>query len=219
MYTDGLIESADTDIDDGMADLARTLTDAVSRIPHRGAGLAGQGVSSGGDDGEQLEFLCHSLTSVLLPRSDQHSDDAAVLIARTHALDTEDVASWPLPQDPLAAGQARELVRAQLAVWDLDELTTTTELLVSELVGNVIRHAGGPVHLRLLRGRTLVCEVSDGSLTTPRIRHASDTDEGGRGLQLVAALSHRWGARFTTTGKYIWTEQLLPVVGRAPRER
>nr|WP_143678341.1 ATP-binding protein [Streptomyces rhizosphaericus] len=52
--------------------------------------------------------------------------------------------------------------------------------------------------------------MTDGSLTTPRIRHASETDEGGRGLQLVSALSHRWGTRYTPTGKCIWTEQPLP---------
>lgn len=61
-----------------------------------------------------------------------------------------------------------------------------------------------------LRSRTLICEVSDGSLTTPRVRRARDTDEGGRGLQLIAALSQRWGTRFTSEGKCIWTEQPLP---------
>jgi anti-sigma regulatory factor (Ser/Thr protein kinase) len=146
----------------------------------------------------------------LLPPGGPHHDDAVVLVARSHALDPGDVASWSLPEHPVAAGQARELVRNQLADWNLDELSMTTELLVSELVGNVVRHAEGPVMLRLLRGRTLICEVSDGSLTTPRIRHAGESDEGGRGLQLVAALSHRWGARFTPTGKCIWTEQHRP---------
>jgi hypothetical protein len=43
----------------------------------------------------------------------------------------------------------------------------------------------------------------------PRIRRASETDEGGRGLQLVTALSRRWGTRYTATGKCIWTEQPL----------
>lgn len=81
---------------------------------------------------------------------------------------------------------------------------------MSELVGNIVRHAKGPIRLRLLRSRSLTCEVYDGSLTTPRIRHASYTDEGGRGLQLVAALSRRWGARYLDDGKCIWTEQDLP---------
>ena len=86
----------------------------------------------------------------------------------------------------------------------------TTELIASELVGNGIRHARGPLGLRLQRGRVLTCEVSDHSLTTPRVRRALDTDEGGRGLQLVAALSQRWGTRYTVDGKCIWTEQVLP---------
>ena len=55
-----------------------------------------------------------------------------------------------------------------------------------------------------------ICEVFDGSLTTPRIRRAAWTDEGGRGLQLIAALCDRWGTRYMSTGKCIWTEQSLP---------
>jgi hypothetical protein len=39
---------------------------------------------------------------------------------------------------------------------------------------------------------------------------ASWTDEGGRGLLLIAALCDRWGTRNATTGKVIWTEQSLP---------
>jgi anti-sigma regulatory factor (Ser/Thr protein kinase) len=157
-----------------------------------------------------LDRLCDSLVSALLPAQEETNDDAALLVARTHTLAAEDMATWPLPEDPLAAGLAREHVRHQLASWQLDDLVMTTELIASELVGNVVRHAKGPVRLRLLRSRTLICEVSDGSLTTPRIRRALDTDEGGRGLQLVAALSHRWGTRYTSDGKCIWTEQPLP---------
>jgi anti-sigma regulatory factor (Ser/Thr protein kinase) len=111
---------------------------------------------------------------------------------------------------PGPAGQARANVRDRLAVWGLDELVMATELLVSELVGNVVRHAQGPIRLRLLRSRSLICEVCDHSLTTPRIRRAGYTDEGGRGLHLVAALSRRWGTRFLGDGKCIWTEQDLP---------
>jgi anti-sigma regulatory factor (Ser/Thr protein kinase) len=107
------------------------------------------------------------------------------------------MASWPLPEDPQAAGQARRHVREQLSTWGLDDLTSTTELLASELVGNVVRHAKGPVSLRLLHDAELICEVFDGSLTMPRIRRATDTDEGGRGLQLITALSQRWGTRYT----------------------
>jgi hypothetical protein len=75
----------------------------------------------------------------------------------------------------------------------------------------VIRHAAGAPVLRLLRSHAaLTCEVYDDSLTTPRIRRAAFTDEGGRGLYLVAALSRRWGARYLSNGKCIWAEQDLP---------
>lgn len=189
LYTDGLVESPSREIDQGMAELGRLL-----------------GTADRGD----LEQLCDTLTSGLLPGAEcTANDDTALLIGRVHGLAVDRIASWELPQDPRAAGQARDHVREQLSVWDLDDLTTTTELIASELIGNVVRHAKGPVQLRLLRSASLICEVSDGSLTTPRVRRASETDEGGRGLQLVSALSQRWGTRYTASGKCIWTEQAL----------
>ncbi|MEU0032839.1 MULTISPECIES: SpoIIE family protein phosphatase [unclassified Streptomyces] len=192
LYTDGLVESAKRDIDEGMAELAELL----------------RTVRKNGTDTD-LEQLCDILTAGLLPPEHQAADDAAVLVARLHALTSDRMASWPLPEDPRAAGQARRHVREQLTRWGLDSLTPTTELLASELVGNVVRHAKGPLRLRLLRSAGLICEVFDGSLTMPRIRRATDTDEGGRGLQLITALSQRWGTRYTPTGKCIWTEQPL----------
>ncbi|WP_245790772.1 SpoIIE family protein phosphatase [Streptomyces monashensis] len=200
LYSDGLVESKDRDVTAGMGRLAELLSQSVNAMPASRADASG------------LDALCASLTSALLPAQGALVDDAALLLARTHPLDAENVAEWPLPEDPMAAGQARELVRAQLTDWDLvdDDLIMTTELLVSELVGNVVRHACGPVRLRMLRSRALICEVSDASLTTPHIRHTSATDEGGRGLQLISALCRRWGTRHTRTGKSIWTEQPLP---------
>lgn len=130
-------------------------------------------------------------------------------MARLHATPEEKMARWPLGDDPKTAGLARQHVREQLAAWGMDHLIPATELIVSELVGNVVRHAKGPIVLRLLYDTELICEVYDGSLTMPRIRRATDTDEGGRGLQLITALSRRWGTRYTANGKCIWTEQDL----------
>lgn len=197
LYTDGLVESSTREIDEGMADLAGLLRAAhITDVDPE-------------DERDRLERLCDTLTAGLLPAEHQAADDAALLVARLHALPVGRMASWSLPEDPKAAGQARRHVREQLAVWGLDSLTPTTELLASELVGNVVRHAKGPVSLRLLHDDELVCEVFDGSLTMPRIRRATETDEGGRGLQLITALSRRWGTRYTATGKCIWTEQAL----------
>jgi serine phosphatase RsbU (regulator of sigma subunit)/PAS domain-containing protein len=201
--TDGLVESATRDIDQGLAQLRRTLAWAVARTSYFPA-------DTQHGDTRRLDDLCDVIVSSLLPDRQQTNDDAVLLVAHTRGTPVDSVASCSLPDDPRAAGQAREYVRSQLAVWGLDDLAMTTELLVSELVGNVIRHAVGPIRLRLLRSRSLICEVYDGSLTSPRIRRAGYTDEGGRGLHLVAALSRRWGTRHLDEGKCIWTEQDLP---------
>ncbi|MEV0537896.1 SpoIIE family protein phosphatase [Kitasatospora sp. NPDC050463] len=199
LYTDGLVESASRDIDSGMAELARVLTGKPVRT-----------TTAQGDSQAELEQLCDAVTGTLLPAGRETADDTALLVAYTHRLPPDAVACWELSDGPVAAGEARTHVREQLGVWALDDLVMAAELLASELVGNVVRHAKGPARLRLLRSRTLVCEVSDRSAATPRIRRATDADEGGRGLQLVAALSQRWGTRYTSDGKCIWTELPLP---------
>lgn len=186
LYTDGLIEGTDKDREQGMLRLGR----AVSR------------------DGLPLDELCAAVVKELLPVP--QPDDIALLLARTHALRPDRVASWEVPLDPAAVGATRNDVARQLEAWGLDELAMTTELIVSELVTNAIRYASGPVRLRLLLQSVLTCEVSDASSTTPRLRHARTTDEGGRGLFLVAQLARRWGTRYTDRGKIIWAEQNLP---------
>nr|WTB32329.1 ATP-binding protein [Streptomyces sp. NBC_00830] len=85
--------------------------------------------------------------------------------------------------------QARKHAVDQLAAWSLDDLTPTTELVVSELVTNALRYSDGPIGLRLIRDRTLTCEVSDTSSTAPQLRRAEDNDEGGRGLFITGQLT------------------------------
>lgn len=116
--------------------------------------------------------------------------------------------------DPAAVADARARVTRQVVAWGLGEPATTTELIVSELVTNAIRCATPPLRLRLLRNARLTCEVSDASSTAPRLRHARSMDDGGRGLFLVAQLSHRWGARCTADGKIIRAEQEIEQEGR-----
>ncbi|MFJ8666280.1 SpoIIE family protein phosphatase [Streptomyces sp. NPDC093600] len=184
-FTDGLVESRGGDIEQGMERLRSALASA--------------------DSARSLDEMSSGLINSLAPQ--QPADDVALLLARTKAIPSDHVAEWKLEADLSLVARARELVVGQLADWQLDELGFVTELVASELVTNAIRYAGGPVGLRLIRDRALVLEVSDPSSTLPRLRRARETDEGGRGLFLVAQLTDRWGSRFTSTGKTIWTEQ------------
>ncbi|WP_369220808.1 SpoIIE family protein phosphatase [Streptomyces sp. R39] len=190
LYTDGLIEGCDQDVELGMARLRSALT---------GPGL-----------GADLDTLCTAAVQQLV--AVPQPDDIALLLARTHALGAGHVVSWDVPVAPAAVAEVRADAVRQVVAWGYDELATTTELIVSELVTNAIRYAEPPIRLRLLRDARLTCEVADASSTAPRLRHARSTDEGGRGLFLVAQLAHRWGARYTGDGKIIWAEQEIPEV-------
>ncbi|WP_405940477.1 PAS domain-containing SpoIIE family protein phosphatase/ATP-binding protein [Streptomyces sp. NBC_00726] len=194
LYTDGLVESRDHPLDEGLAALRKALAEPA----------------------QPLEDVCDRVLGSLHTRHGE--DDIALLMARIQGLPTEAVGDWRLPREPRSVGRARELARGQLTSWGLDDLVDTTELLVSELVTNALRYGEGEIRLRLLRDRTLVCEVWDAGLVQPRRRRARDTDEGGRGLQLVGLLSAAWGARRTPRGKTVWFELPLPD-GRPPAER
>ncbi|MFJ6524229.1 SpoIIE family protein phosphatase [Streptomyces longwoodensis] len=186
LYTDGLVESRDHPLDEGLQAFVGALTD-----PSR-----------------PLEDVCDHVLNTL----DTHhgEDDIALLMARVQGLPTDSVGDWTLPREPRSVGRAREYARGQLLSWDLEPLVDTTELLVSELVTNALRYGEGEIRLRLLLDRTLVCEVWDSGLVQPRRRRARDTDEGGRGLQLVGLLSAAWGSRRTPRGKTVWFELPLP---------
>ncbi|WP_405875161.1 MULTISPECIES: SpoIIE family protein phosphatase [unclassified Streptomyces] len=154
-----------------------------------------------------LDLRCRAVVDALVPA--RPHDDVALLMAHTRLLGADQVADWDLPADPAVVADARKEAARQLAEWDLEELVFTTELVVSELVTNAIRYAEGPIRLRLIRERALICEVSDGGATAPHLRHPRTTDEGGRGLLLVSQLTQRWGTRFVPEGKVIWAEQSL----------
>ncbi|KOV51767.1 hypothetical protein ADL00_39955 [Streptomyces sp. AS58] len=156
---------------------------------------------------------CGMLIEALIP--DRPREDAAVQVARTHTLSSARVKSWDLPSDPSVVSRVRSLVTGQLTTWGMSQAAFTTELIASELVTNAIRYAKPPLNLRLIRSHVLTCEVSDGSSTSPRLRHARITDEGGRGLLLAARFSERWGTRYTDDGKTVWVEQSIPELHRA----
>jgi anti-sigma regulatory factor (Ser/Thr protein kinase) len=91
----------------------------------------------------------------------------------------------------------------------------TAELLVSELVTNAVRFAGGPAHTLRYSGRGspglislslrhfregLLIEVYDTDDTPPVLSGADDDAESGRGLILVNALSKEWSYFFPPGG-------------------
>jgi serine phosphatase RsbU (regulator of sigma subunit)/anti-sigma regulatory factor (Ser/Thr protein kinase) len=191
LYTDGLIESRYHDIDLGFERLRAALSNGALS-----------------DQEPSLEATCDNVLAAVLPG--RPADDVALLVARTRALDSDQIATWDLPADPAIVADARKKVAVRLAGWGLDDAVFVTELVVSELVTNAIRHAESPIQLRLIRNQTLICEVSDGSSTAPHLRRACALDESGRGLLLVSQLTQRWGTRQTPHGKTIWAEQALP---------
>ncbi|MGW1719177.1 SpoIIE family protein phosphatase [Streptomyces sp. NPDC002156] len=186
LYTDGLVESRDHPLDEGLQAFVGALS----------------------DPSQPLEDVCDHVLNTL----DTHhgEDDIALLMARVQGLPADSVGDWTLPREPRSVGRAREYTRTQLTAWGLEPLIDTTELLVSELVTNALRYGEGEIRLRLLLDRMLVCEVWDAGLVQPRRRRARDTDEGGRGLQLVGLLSAAWGSRRTPRGKTVWFELPLP---------
>jgi anti-sigma regulatory factor (Ser/Thr protein kinase) len=161
------------------------------------------------EPGRPLQDLCDEVLYRL--RDDGDHGDVFLLLARTHAFPADQVAAWQLDHDPRAAAVARAHARRQLGRWGVDaETAFTTETIVSELVTNAVRYGAPPLRLRLLKDRSLTCEVHDSLAVAPRLRHAKTADEGGRGLFIIAQLAQNWGVRYTLDGKTVWAEQPLP---------
>ncbi|MBH5337099.1 ATP-binding protein [Streptomyces pactum] len=115
-----------------------------------------------------------------------------------------------LPSRPESAGSARRLTEAVAQrLWQLSpELTEYAVLLVSELVGNAVRHTGArSVGLRMHRRRGWIrVEVRDPSRGLPCLMPVREMDTTGRGLYLVNKLSDRWGVDLLPRGKTTWFE-------------
>ncbi len=186
LYTDGLIERRGEDITDGID----RLTGVLSR-PYT-----------------SLESACDDVLADLV--RDREPDDVAVLMARFGGWPEGSAAAWTFPAEAVAVREVRARVRRTLRDWGLQPLTDVTVLLVSELVTNSLRHAHGPIGVRLVRGPSLLVEVSDPLPDPPQARNAADDDEGGRGVHLVARASRRWGTRLGPLGKTVWFELTLP---------
>ncbi len=195
LYTDGLVERRDKDIDHGVEALERAF-----------AGAAGA-----------PDIVCDRLLRSLGITA-SHDDDVAILVLqhpeRTgHDAELFHNAALELHGGTEAAPRARAFASGVLASWRFPtELHDLGVLAASELVANSLQHGTPPMRLRLRRtDRRLIVEVTDGDDHLPRRRRAEPADEAGRGISIVATIASSWGSRRTPGGgKAVWCEFALP---------
>ncbi|KPI09720.1 putative PAS/PAC sensor protein [Actinobacteria bacterium OK074] len=195
LYTDGLVERRDADLDVGIEALSRALAGATGTP----------------------QVICDRLVRSAGVTAD-HDDDVAVLVLQHPARKGPDGelfrnAALELLGGVEAAPRARAFASGVLTSWrfpaDLHDLGV---LATSELVANSLQHGMPPMRLRLRRtDRRLIIEVTDGDDHLPRRRKAEPGDEAGRGIAIVATIASGWGSRRTPGGgKAVWCEFALP---------
>lgn len=124
-----------------------------------------------------------------------------------------------MPCQPESARKARELVAVALSAWGLDALADAAKLVVSELVGNAVRHTGCHsirVTLTRLEDNSVRVAVIDRSVKKVVSRTAAADDENGRGLTVVDALAENTGTDTFTWGKRLWAQLRLPAADFPP---
>ncbi|MCT2589566.1 serine/threonine-protein phosphatase [Streptomyces sp. N2-109] len=196
LYTDGLVERRDADIDEGIAALERAF-----------AGATGS-----------PQVICDRMLRAMRITA-EHDDDVAVLVLQhprraDHEADLFRGASLELLGGTEAASRARAFASGVLTSWRFPtELHDLGVLAASELVANSLQHGTPPMRLRLRRTDCrLTVEVTDGDDHLPRRRRAEPVDEAGRGISIVATIASSWGSRRTLGGgKSVWCEFTLPV--------
>jgi anti-sigma regulatory factor (Ser/Thr protein kinase) len=188
-YSDGLVETRDRDLFDGIAELVAHVDGIATRR-------------------RQPRDLCARLSQLM---TDDHSDDDVTLLAVAAApTDAVRRASVRLPSGPIAPREARGFLRGTLADWDVDEDTRdSAELCVSELVTNVVIHTGTSAELTVhLDDEVLTVLVHDsgtfGSVSRPE--HDDPMTISGRGLGLVDAVATSWAAEHGADGTTVWFE-------------
>lgn len=195
LYTDGLVERRNEDLDEGIASLERALSGATGTP----------------------QVVCDRLVRSAGVTAD-HDDDVAVLVLQHPSRTGPDSdlfrnAALELLGGVEAAPRARAFASGVLTSWRFPaELHDLGVLAASELVANSLQHGTPPMRLRLRRtDRRLIIEVTDGDDHLPRRRKAEPGDESGRGIAIVATIASNWGSRRTPGGgKAVWCEFVLP---------
>lgn len=185
LYTDGLIETPGSDIEDQLAQLTDVLSDLFTTAP-------------------DLEVAADRVLAALLPDAEGHNDDVTLLLTQLPDAPLAAVTT-DLPAVPESVPEGRAFLTKALTSWDCTTTADDARLLLSEILTNAVQHAQGPLGLHLCRTATeLTVEVSDHSPHLPQPRLAAEDEESGRGLILVRALADTWGVRPTDEGKTTW---------------
>ena len=188
MYTDGLVERRDRDLDTGIDALAAQ-------------------VRAGPD---RLTLLPGSLVDALAPKGSE--DDIAILIATISDESVQRQAEIEVPPVGSAVQDGRHFATATLTEWAVPpEVVQDATLIVSELLTNAIVYGTPPIRLRLRKTpEELAIEVDDAASAMPRKLRATPTDLHGRGLAIVADIGSRWAARPDGYGKTVWSTLAIP---------
>ena len=128
--------------------------------------------------------------------------------------DDASAVSLPIPGDHAAAREARRFVLGHLPERAAGDDVDRVLLCVSELVSNAIEHGRDPRHLELVvTGRKVRVEVRDADPRRPEPQTVSALSLRGRGLQIVATASDRWGVDSHAEGKVVWFEAAIALEG------
>lgn len=126
-------------------------------------------------------------------------------------------ASIVFDPEPASVSAARTWVTKVVRQWSTDvsiptEVVDAVRLVVSELMGNAVRHARTRIRATLWidHDDVLWLEVEDGSASPLRARGVEVRSIDGRGLALVERLSTRWGVKELRHGKVVWATWDLP---------
>ncbi|WSW80249.1 MEKHLA domain-containing protein [Streptomyces sp. NBC_00996] len=185
LYTDGLIETPGSDIEDQLSELVATLNDLYATTPG-------------------LETVADHVLATLLPDAESHNDDVTLLLTQLPAAPLVTLTA-DFPAVPESVSEARVVLNKALTSWDCPDAVDDACLLLSEVMTNAVQHAEGPIGLHLCRTDTeLTVEISDCSPHLPQPRLAADDEDSGRGLLLVRTLADDWGVRPTDEGKTTW---------------
>ncbi|WP_235460924.1 PAS domain S-box protein [Streptomyces olivochromogenes] len=185
LYTDGLVETPGSDIEDQLTQLIGTLDKLADSTP-------------------DLEYVADHVLASLLPGADGHDDDVTLLLTRLPAAPLASAAT-ALPALPESVPAGREFLAGVLDAWKLAHRADDACLLASEILTNSVLHAQGPIGVHVCRTVIeLTVEITDRSPHLPQPRVAAEDAESGRGLLLVRALADDWGVRPTDEGKTTW---------------